>query len=160
MSPSLPEPEIERLDAGRMEHCIALARETPAGDVPVSAVIYGPDGTELAAATNRREADADPLAHAEILALRGAATRLGDGWRLTECTLVVNLEPCTMCAGAAVAARIGTIVFGAWEPRTGACGSLFDVVRDRRLLWRPQVRGGVLAERASEGLREFFAERR
>lgn len=160
MNPGLPEPEFRRLDAERMRRCIALAGTAPAGDVPVSAVIYGPDGTELAAATNRREADGDPLAHAEILALRQAATRLGDGWRLTDCTLVVNLEPCTMCAGAAVAARIGTIVFGAWEPRTGACGSLFDVVRDRRLLWRPQVRGGVLAEEASTGLRAFFGERR
>src|ERR1700740_3135340 len=100
-------------------------------DVPVGAVVYSPDGTELAAAGNAREATGDPTAHAEILALRGAAQRLGT-WRLADCTLVVTLEPCTMCAGALVLARIGTLVFGAWEPKTGAVGSLWDVVRDRR----------------------------
>ena len=112
--------------------------------VPVGAIVLGPDGRELSAATNRREADGDPFAHAEVLALRAAARELGDGWRLEDCTLVVTLEPCTMCAGAAVASRVGHIVFGAWEPKTGACGSLWDVVRDRRLTHRPEVRGGVL----------------
>src|SRR5690606_41953767 len=96
----------------------------------------------------------DPFGHAEILALREAAGVLGDGWRLEDCTLVVTLEPCTMCAGAAVAARVGRIVFGAWEPRTGACGSLWDVVRDRRLVHRPEVRGGVL-ERSEEHTSEL-----
>lgn len=157
---SLPEPLVARADAARMRRCLEVAATTPPGDVPVGALVLGPGGEELAAATNRREVDADPFAHAEVLALREAAGALGDGWRLTECTLVVSLEPCTMCAGAALAARVGAIVFGAWEPRTGACGSLFDVVRDRRLLWRPEVRGGVLAEEAAELLREFFEDKR
>ena len=143
-----------------MRRAVEVARATPAGDVPVGAVVFGPEGQELACATNRREADDDPFAHAEVLALRAAALARGDGWRLEDCTLVVTLEPCTMCAGAAVAARIGTIVFGAWEPRTGACGSLWDVVRDQRLVYRPGVRGGVLAEETGELLRAFFAERR
>ncbi|WP_333617814.1 nucleoside deaminase [Dietzia sp.] len=156
----LPEPDFARRDAERMRRCLALAAETPDGDVPVAAVVFGPEGREIAAATNRREADGDPLAHAEVLALRAATEALGDGWRLTECTLVVSLEPCTMCAGAAIAARVGAIVFGAWEPRTGACGSLFDVVRDRRLLWRPAVRGGVLADKAGELMTAFFEDKR
>ena len=97
-----------------------------------------PDGTELARAVNAREALGDPTAHAEILAMRAAAAVLGDGWRLTGATLAVTLEPCTMCAGALVMARVDRLVFGAWEPKTGAVGSLWDVVRDRRLNHRPQ----------------------
>ena len=126
----------------------------------MDALVLGPDGRELAAATNRREADGDPFAHAEVIALREAARVLGDGWRLEDCTLVVTLEPCTMCAGAAVAARVGRIVFGAWEPRTGACGSLWDVVRDRRLVHRPEVRGGVLEDECAAVLEGFFRARR
>lgn len=125
------------------------------GDVPVGAVIYGPDGTELAVGRNERELTGDPTAHAEILALRRAAAVVGE-WRLTGCTLVVTLEPCTMCAGALVLARISTLVFGAWEPKTGAVGSLWDVVRDRRLNHRPEVYGGVLAAECAAALRAFF----
>jgi tRNA(adenine34) deaminase len=124
-------------------------------DVPVGAVVYGPDGLELAAAANEREATGDPTAHAEVVALRAAASRLGS-WRLEGCTLVVTLEPCTMCAGALVLARIGTLVFGAWEPKTGAVGSLWDVVRDRRLNHRPEVHPGVLEEESAALLRRFF----
>jgi len=143
-----------------VRRALAVAGGTPAEDVPVGALVLGPDGRELAAATNRREADGDPFAHAEVIALREAARVLGDGWRLEDCTLVVTLEPCTMCAGAAVAARVGRIVFGAWEPRTGACGSLWDVVRDRRLVHRPEVRGGVLEDECAAVLEDFFRARR
>ena len=147
-------------DEKLVRRALVVAADTPDVDVPVGAVVVGPDGRELAAATNRRETDSDPLAHAEVLALREAALVLGDGWRLEDCTLVVTLEPCTMCAGAAVAARVGRIVFGAWEPRTGACGSLWDVVRDRRLVHRPEVRGGVLESECAALLAQFFRVRR
>jgi tRNA(adenine34) deaminase len=136
------------------------ARAHTTGDVPIGALVLAPDGTELAAACNAREALGDPTAHAEILALREAATRHGDGWRLTGCTLVVTVEPCTMCAGALVLARVARVVFGAWEPRTGAAGSLWDVVRDRRLTHRPEVVGGVLADECAALLDEFFAGHR
>ncbi len=146
------------------ESLIRLALEASrlagADDVPIGAVVLGPDGTELARDANAREALADPTAHAEILAMRAAAARLGDGWRLTDCTLAVTVEPCTMCAGAIVMARVGLLVFGAWEPKTGAVGSLWDVVRDRRLTYRPQVRGGVLAAECAAPLEEFFARQR
>ncbi|WP_232805623.1 nucleoside deaminase [Glycomyces xiaoerkulensis] len=125
-------------------------------DLPVGAVVYDPDGRELAAAANLREELADPTAHAEVLALREAAAAYGDGWRLTGCTLVVTLEPCTMCAGAAVLARIGGIVFGAWEPKTGAVGSLWDVVRDPRLNHNPEVYGGLLEAESARLLRGYF----
>src|SRR6266508_6093809 len=128
-------------------------------DVPVGALVYAPDGTELAAAANERELTGDPTAHAEILAMRRAAAALG-GWRLDGCTLVVTLEPCTMCAGALVLARVSTLVFGAWEPKTGAVGSLWDVVRDRRLNHRPEVVAGVLADECAAMLRDFFSDRR
>lgn len=143
-----------------MRRALEVAGTTPLVDVPVGAVIYAPDGSELAAATNRREIDGDPTAHAEILAVREAVRRYGDGWRLEHCTLVVTLEPCTMCAGALVGARIGRIVFGAWEPKTGACGSVFDVVRDPAVLHRIEVRGGVLAEECAELLTNFFQAQR
>lgn len=138
---------------------VAAGRAGP-GDVPVGAVIVGPDGTVLAQAANAREALGDPTAHAEVLAIRAAAAVLGDGWRLTGATLAVTLEPCTMCAGALVAARVERLVFGAYEPKTGAVGSLWDVVRDRRLNHRPQVRGGVLAAECAAPLDEFFARQR
>ncbi|WP_025273314.1 nucleoside deaminase [Haloglycomyces albus] len=125
-------------------------------DIPIGAVVYDPDGRELAAAHNQREALGDPTAHAEILALRQAATRHGDGWRLERCTLVVTIEPCAMCAGAAVNARIGQIVFAAWEPKTGAVGSLWDLPRDERLNHRPEVYGGVLPDEAAALMRDFF----
>ncbi|MFC4530820.1 tRNA adenosine(34) deaminase TadA [Sphaerisporangium dianthi] len=129
------------------------------GEVPVGAVVLGPGGEVLAAAGNDREASADPTAHAEVLALREAARRRGE-WRLTGCTLAVTLEPCTMCAGAAVLARVGTIVFGAADEKAGAAGSLWDVVRDRRLNHRPEVIAGVLAGDCAAVLRDFFADRR
>lgn len=140
----------------------ALAAAAAAGpdDVPIGAVVVGADGTVLARAANAREALGDPTAHAEILAIRAAATVRGDGWRLADATLAVTVEPCTMCAGALVAARISRLVFGAFEPKTGAVGSLWDVVRDRRLNHRPQVRGGVLAEQCAAPLEAFFARQR
>ncbi|MDA1362228.1 nucleoside deaminase [Glycomyces luteolus] len=128
----------------------------PRGDLPVGALVIGPDGRELAAAANAREALGDPTAHAEVLALRAAAAAHGDGWRLEGCTLVVTLEPCTMCAGAAVLARVGEIVFGAWEPKTGAVGSLWDVVRDPRLNHNPDVYGGILEAESAALLRAYF----
>jgi tRNA(adenine34) deaminase len=139
-----------------MRRAIEIARAAPAtGDVPVGAVVFGPAGDELGSGRNEREATADPTAHAEMVALRAAAAGRG-GWRLDDCTLVVTLEPCTMCAGAAVLARISTLVFGAWEPKTGAVGSLWDVVRDPRLNHRPQVYAGVLADECATLLRGFF----
>ncbi|HET6817949.1 MAG TPA: nucleoside deaminase [Mycobacteriales bacterium] len=130
------------------------------GDVPIGAVVLAPDGEVLASGRNAREADADPTAHAEIRALKAAAAVHGDGWRLDGCTLVVTLEPCTMCAGAAVLARVARVVYGAPDPKAGAVGSLWDVVRDRRLNHRPEVVSGVLAEESAELLLRFFGERR
>jgi tRNA(adenine34) deaminase len=127
-------------------------------DVPVGAVVVDSAGDVLAAAHNRREADADPTAHAELLAIRAAADRLGR--RLDGCTLVVTLEPCTMCAGAIVLSRLDRLVFGAYDDKAGAVGSLWDVVRDRRLNHRPEVIGGLLADEASALLVEFFARHR
>lgn len=129
------------------------------GDVPIGAVVVAPDGRELARAHNQREALGDPTAHAEILALRAAAAVHGDGWRLEGCTLAITVEPCTMCAGAAVLARVARVVFGVWEPRTGAAGSLWDVMRDRRSNHRPEVVGGVASEECVAVLREFFDEK-
>ncbi len=146
-------------DEALVRTALQVAASTVA-DVPVGALVIGPDGTELARACNAREATGDPTAHAEILALRAAAIAAGAGWRLSGCTLVVTVEPCTMCAGAAVAARVQRIVFGAWEPRTGAVGSLWDVVRDRRLLHRPTVHGGVLEAECAALLEQFFRVRR
>jgi tRNA(adenine34) deaminase len=128
------------------------------GDVPIGAVLVDADGVELAAACNAREATGDPTAHAELLVLRAGASRLRTGWRLTGCTLAVTVEPCTMCAGALVAARVDRLIFGTWEPKTGAVGSLWDVVRDRRLQHRPQVLGGVLAVECAALLTGFFAD--
>jgi tRNA(adenine34) deaminase len=130
------------------------------GDIPIGAVLVDACGVELAAACNAREALGDPTAHAEVLALRAGCAQLGRGWRLTGCTLAVTVEPCTMCAGALVAARVDRLVFGAWEPKTGAVGSLWDVVRDRRLAHRPQVLGGVLADECAALLTDFFADHR
>ena len=142
-----------------MEAALEAAR-APGADVPIGAVVFGPDGTPLAAARNARIELGDPTAHAEILALRAAARVVDDGWRLEGCTLAVTLEPCTMCAGALVLARVARVVFGAWEPKTGAVGSLWDVVRDRRLNHRPEVVGGVLADECAALLEEFFAAQR
>jgi tRNA(adenine34) deaminase len=128
-------------------------------DVPVGAVVVGPDGAVLGEGRNERELSGDPTAHAEIVALRSAALAVGE-WRLEGCTLVVTLEPCTMCAGALVLARVARVVFGAWDPKAGAAGSLWDVIRDRRLNHRPEVIPGVLASESSDLLRDFFADHR
>lgn len=143
-----------------MSRALDEARLAPqTGDVPVGAVVLGPDGEVLAAARNRCEADADPTAHAEILALRQAARARGQV-RLEDCTLVVTLEPCTMCAGAVVLARVARVVLGAWDPKAGACGSVRDVVRDARLNHRAEVVGGVGEDESAALLRDFFATRR
>jgi tRNA(adenine34) deaminase len=141
---------------------MALAAAATAGprDVPIGAVVVDSSGAELARAVNAREELGDPTAHAEILALRAAARVAGDGWRLEGATLAVTVEPCTMCAGALVMARVARVVFGAWEPKTGAVGSLWDVVRDRRLNHRPEVRGGVLADECAAPMAAFFARQR
>ena len=149
-------------DAALVRRAIEAARPAAAsGDVPIGAVLVDADGAELARACNAREATGDPTAHAELLALRAAALQ----WRLTGTTLAVTVEPCTMCAGALVAARVGRLVFGAWEPRTGAVGSLWDVVRDRRLNHRlevvgPDLLGPALAAECAALLTGFFADRR
>lgn len=135
-------------------------KTTSSGDVPVGAVVLDPDGAVVGAGHNEREATGDPTAHAEVLALREAARVHGDGWRLEGCTLAVTVEPCTMCAGALVLARVARVVFGAWEPRTGAVCSLWDVVRDRRLNHRPEVVGGVLESECAALLNDFFADQR
>lgn len=153
-------------DAALVRRALQVASGAPAnGDVPVGAVLVDASGVELAAACNAREATGDPTAHAELQVLRAGAARLraegrGEGWRLIDCTLAVTVEPCTMCAGALVAARVGRLVFGAWEPKTGAVGSLWDVVRDRRLTHRPDVVGGVLADECAALLTAFFATHR
>ncbi|MFJ4920664.1 tRNA adenosine(34) deaminase TadA [Streptomyces sp. NPDC088725] len=134
------------------------ARAARSGDVPVGAVLLSPKGTVLAAGHNEREATGDPTAHAEVLAIRRAAGQLG-AWRLTGCTLVVTLEPCTMCAGAIVQSRVDRLVFGALDEKAGAAGSLWDAVRDRRLNHRPEVIHGVLADECSAQLTTFFRAR-
>ncbi|QRY62098.1 nucleoside deaminase [Gordonia sp. PDNC005] len=143
-----------------MRLALDAARHAGPDDVPIGAVIVGPDGSVLASAANRREADGDPTAHAEVLALREATRRHGDGWRLEGCTLAVTVEPCTMCAGAIGLARVSRVVFGAWEPKTGAVGSLWDVLRDPRLVHRPEVLGGVLEADCAVLVTDFFAARR
>lgn len=129
------------------------------GDVPVGAVVLGPDGEVIGEGRNLREVDTDPTAHAEVVALRDAARHTGS-WRLDDCTLVVTLEPCPMCAGAAMLARVSRIVLGAWDPKLGATGSVWDVVRDRRATHRIEVIGGVLEAEASQQLLAFFEARR
>jgi tRNA(adenine34) deaminase len=135
------------------------AAATAHGDVPVGALVVSADGTVLARRHNERERGGDPTAHAELLALRDAAARLGD-WRLAGCLLVVTLEPCPMCAGAALAARIDTVAFGAADPKAGACGSLYNLAADPRLNHDMKVVAGVRADEAAVLLRRFFAERR
>ena len=142
-----------------MESAIAEARRAAAeGDVPIGAVIVR-GGEAIAAAGNRREADLDPTAHAEMIAIRDAAAVLG-GWRLPDTTLYVTLEPCAMCAGAIVLARIPRVVFGAPDPKAGAAGSVLDVLGEKALNHRPEVVGGVLSEACGRLLSEFFAARR
>ena len=129
------------------------------GDVPIGAVVLDASGTVIGRGRNEREALADPTAHAEVVALREAARARGE-WRLSGCTLVVTLEPCTMCAGALVLARVDRLVFGAFDEKAGAVGSLWDVVRDRRLNHRPEVVSGVLADESSALLLDFFGTHR
>jgi tRNA(adenine34) deaminase len=143
-----------------MRLALAVAeRALPGGDVPIGAVVLDAQGTLIGEGFNRRELDGDPTAHAEVLALRAASTEVGQ-WRLEGCTLVVTLEPCTMCAGALVLARVDRVVFGAYDPKAGAVGSLWDVVRDPRLNHRPEVVAGVLAEDCGRVLRAFFETHR
>ena len=143
-----------------MRAALEEARAAPeTGDVPVGAVVLDASGAVIGRGRNRREADGDPTAHAEIVAIRAAARSAGQ-WRLDGLTLVVTLEPCTMCAGAITAARLGRVVFGAADPRAGAVGSLWDVVRDQRLAPVPEVIGEVLADECLNVIRRFFSERR
>jgi len=143
-----------------MERALALAAEAgDHGDVPVGAVVTDAAGVILGEGRNLREATGDPTAHAEVVALRAAAASIGS-WNLTECTLVVTLEPCLMCAGALLQARVSRLVFGAWDDKAGAAGSMYDVVRDRRLPYRAEVIGGVREDEASVLLRAFFDPRR
>ncbi|MCG6494494.1 nucleoside deaminase [Kitasatospora sp. A2-31] len=170
-APVRPDPVRDRW-AAPMRLAMAEAALAPAtGDVPVGALVLAPDGEVIGRGRNEREAVGDPTAHAEVVAIRQAAAHLGraargasdtggggrpDGWRLSGCTLVVTLEPCTMCAGAIVLSRIDRVVYGALDEKAGAAGSLFDVMRDRRLNHRPEVVWGVLADECAEQLRDFF----
>ena len=143
-----------------MGEALAEARASLAtGDVPVGAVLVDPAGAIIGRGRNAREADQDPTAHAELLALRSAAAALGS-WRLTGCTLVVTLEPCAMCAGGLVLARVSRLVLGAWDPKAGAAGSMRDIVRDRRLNHQVEVIGGVRAEESAALLHSFFTPHR
>lgn len=143
-----------------MGEALDLARSTAAnGDVPVGALVLDPAGAVIGRGYNTRERDGDPLGHAEVVAIREAAVSVGQ-WRLEGCTLVVTLEPCTMCAGAIVGARLQRLVFGAFDDKAGAVGSLWDVVRDRRLNHRPEVVSGVRADESAALLREFFSHHR
>ncbi|WP_026534621.1 tRNA adenosine(34) deaminase TadA [Arthrobacter sp. H14] len=134
-------------------------RALKTGDVPIGAVVIGPDGEILGTGRNEREAELDPTAHAEMLAIREAAQKLAS-WRLEDCTLVVTLEPCTMCAGAVVLSRIPRVVFGAWDEKAGAAGSVFDVLRERRLNHWVEVYAGVREDECAALLKEFFAGHR
>ncbi len=154
MSPDPPQRAWTRLMT------IALIDSERSGsDVPVGALVVDEAGIVIGRGHNEREASGDPTAHAEVVAIRRAAERLGT-WRLDGCTLVVTLEPCTMCAGAIVLARLDRLVFGAYDEKAGAAGSLWDVVRDRRLNHRPEVVGGVMADETGARLRDFFEHRR
>ncbi len=143
-----------------MRAAISVAKRAEAsGDVPIGAIVLSPAGEVIGEGHNRREASSDPTAHAEVVAIRAAAASLAS-WRLEGCTLVVTLEPCTMCAGAVVLARLSTLVFGAYDAKAGAVGSLWDVVRDRRLNHRPEVVGGVLEDETGSLVAGFFATHR
>lgn len=146
--------------APAMQHAIVEAlAATEHSDVPIGAVVLDATGEVVALGHNERELLGDPTAHAEVVAIRRAAEKIGE-WRLTGCTLVVTLEPCTMCAGAVVASRIEHVVFGAFDPKAGAVSSLFDVVRDPRLNHRPRVTGGVMEAECAALLDAFFANLR
>ena len=143
-----------------MGHALDVASGALAsGDVPVGALVVGPDGTVLGVGHNVREAVGDPTAHAEVVAIRAAAAQVGS-WRLEGCTLVVTLEPCALCAGALVLARVARVVLGAWDPKAGACGSVWDLVRDRRATHRAEVVGWVREQECSRLLLDFFVGQR
>jgi len=143
-----------------MGQALQLAAEAlSTGDVPVGAIVFSAGGEVLGVGHNQREADGDPTAHAEIVALRAAAAEVGT-WRLHDCTLVVTLEPCVMCAGALMLARIDRLVLGAWDPKAGACGSVWDVVRDRKATHRVEVVGGIRERECGQVLLDFFAGHR
>jgi tRNA(adenine34) deaminase len=149
----------ERDESAMAEAIAEAGAALPSGDVPVGAVVLDGDGNVVGRGHNAREATGDPTAHAEVLALREAAAALGS-WRLDGCTLVVTLEPCAMCAGAIVLARVPRLVLGAWDPKAGACGSVHDLVRDPRLNHRVEVVGGVREEECAALLRDFFGAQR
>ncbi|UPL11190.1 nucleoside deaminase [Microbacterium sufflavum] len=147
-------------DRTAMQRALVLAAEAAAdAEIPVGAVVLDAQGRMLAEGRNTRETTLDPTGHAEVVALRAAAAALGS-WNLDGCTLVVTLEPCLMCAGAILQARVGRVVFGAWDDKAGAAGSMYDVLRDRRLPYRAEVIGGVDEEASTALLRDFFAQRR
>ena len=155
-----PGPAPDQRYAAWMGQALDLASGALAsGDVPVGALVLSPDGEVLGVGRNLREAQGDPTAHAEVVAIRAAASALGS-WRLHDCTLVVTLEPCVMCAGALMLARISRLVLGAWDPKAGACGSVWDIVRDRRATHRVEVIGGVREQECSQILLDFFAGHR
>src|SRR5450631_1399733 len=143
-------PAVDQTYASWMGQALEVASGAlPAGDVPVGAIVISPQGELLGVGHNQREAAGDPTAHAEVVALRAAAST-GESWRLQGCTLVVTLEPCIMCAGALMLARVGRLVLGAWDPKAGACGSVWDVVRDRRATHRVEVIAGIRERECSE----------
>ncbi|WP_417510232.1 tRNA adenosine(34) deaminase TadA [Microbacterium sp.] len=151
---------MRRADDSAMRRALALAAEAAAaGEVPVGAVVLDSAGRIIGEGRNTREETHDPTGHAEVVALRQAAASIGS-WNLEGHTLVVTLEPCVMCAGAILQARVGRVVFGAWDEKAGAAGSMYDVLRDRRLPYRAEVVGGVEADAATALLREFFEPRR
>ncbi|MGP3534456.1 tRNA adenosine(34) deaminase TadA [Microbacterium sp. RD1] len=151
---------IQPADARAMRRALVLAREAGAdGDVPVGAVVTDADGAIIGEGRNLRELTSDPTAHAEVVAMRAAAASVGS-WHLAGCTLIVTLEPCAMCAGAVLQARLPRLVFGAWDDKAGAVGSVYDIVRDRRLPHRVEVLAGVEAEASAALLRDFFGSRR
>lgn len=157
---SQPGRPVQPVDAWAMGIALDEARRALlTGDVPVGAVVVAPGAHVVGWGHNAREDESDPTAHAEVVALRDAAANLGR-WRLDDCTLVVTLEPCLMCAGAALLARVNRLVFGAWDPKAGAVGSQWDVVRDRRAMSRIEVVGGVRAEESALLLQHFFEEHR
>jgi tRNA(adenine34) deaminase len=152
--------QVRPQDVDAVRRALDEARRAgDSGEVPIGAVVLDPSGAVIGTGRNEREATHDPTAHAEVVALRAAGAALGT-WRLAGCTLAVTLEPCPMCAGAAWLARVDRVVFGAWNEEYGAAGSLWDVVRDRRLNHRPEVVSGVLADECQALLTAFFADRR
>ena len=151
---------MRQTDTDGMLRALALAGDAAAaGEVPVGAVVLDASGRTIGEGHNTREETHDPTGHAEIVAMRAAAASIGS-WNLDGCTLVVTLEPCVMCAGAILQARIGRVVFGAWDEKAGAAGSMYDVLRDRRLPYRAEVVGGVAEDAATALLRDFFEQRR